>query len=305
MKFLVFSDVHFANKAPIHRVDENYSQTLLNKLEEVYKLAEENNCEHVLFLGDLYDSHRIYSYDLINEIIKIINKSGLITYQLIGQHDLVGYNKDTYLTSALCFTERYCKNLKTISEPIRLSDMIIKPCHSYDDFDTIIKEKTDTTYFNILLAHKLITEKKTVYQTYIIPEFCPCGYDLIMFGDLHTGMERVEYMNTTVWSPGALVRKNINECDRQIKVGVVEVKNKKVDIKEILLKSAKPSEEVFQVRHIEQVRKNTQNVNNERFINKILEIERESLDIYDLLEKVAKERGLKKEVINFILSKKS
>lgn len=306
MKFLVYTDSHFAIKTPVHRVDENYSATLLEKLKEIYQTAENNDCECVLFLGDFYNSHRIYSYDLINDIIEIIDSTELKTYSLVGQHDLAGYNMDTYSTSALCFTERHCKNLHTMWGPTKLGEKVIcYPCHAYDDFNKALASPVLETDFNILAAHKLITMTKAVYETYVISDFCPCVYDLIIFGDLHTGLEVTKYEGNTIWSPGALARQAISEVKRKVRIGIVEVEGKECEINEIFLKSAKPAEEVFQVRHIENIRKRTQLNDSDGFIERIQGIEMESVDIFDLLDKVAREKKVKKEVINLILSKKS
>lgn len=301
MKILIYSDLHLSAKIPSHRID-NYPESILHKLREVYEISKD--CDYIFFLGDFYNSHRIFNYELINEVISIIDSVDKNTYCLVGQHDLAGYNQTTYKTSTFCFTEKYCKNLKVLWKPIKIKNLIVHPCHCFDDFKKTVDKKQDLDKINILLAHKLISVEKFVYETYLVEDFCPCDYNAVLFGDLHTGIKKHREGKTLIWSPGALVRQAIKEYDRVVKVGILEVEEGDCEVKEIELKSVLSPEKVFSVKHIEQIKKYAKNLDSKRFIDKISEFESNAIDIYDMLEKIARDKKLKPEVIDYILSKK-
>lgn len=302
-RILFYTDLHLAASTPLHRIDD-YPNTVLNKLQEVYQLAEEHKTDLIIFGGDLFDSHRTYSYDILSRAIELINKP---TYAIVGQHDLIGYNSDTYATSSLCFLEKYCSNFKTIREPLELDDVVIYPSHVYDDFMESFTKKVNRKKKSILVAHHLITHEKTVFKTYLTSDFLPCQYSAVIFGDLHSGMETYyDEKETLVWSPGALSRKAINEITREVKVGILTVElGKRIEVEEIKLKSALLGDEVFGKTLLENIKQNSQYVNTEGFIKSISELEAGSIDIYDMIDKAAKASELKKETLEYILKFKN
>jgi len=303
MKFIVYTDLHLAAKNPIHRVD-NYSQSLISKLNEIYDISNKHSVDVILFLGDFFNTHRIYSYDLINQAIDIINSSDINTYSIIGQHDLIGYNKDSYFSSALCFLERHCKNFYTLIEPKEFDDTVIYPCHCYDDLLKTINQKVTKRKNSILLAHHLITEKRMPFHTFLTSELIPCPYSAVFFGDYHAGMEQNTIDNTMFWSPGSIARIAINETKKIPKIGIIETKlGNKINIEEIKLKSTKLAEEVFNVSIVETLKQHTE-YNSDKLIQQIQEFELCSIDIYDLIEKAAKKNNIDKSLVDYILSKK-
>jgi hypothetical protein len=302
-KFMVYTDLHLTAKRPIHRID-NFEASMIEKLAEVYRLAKEHSVDAVLFMGDFFNSHRVFAYDLINNAMDVVCSADITTYAIVGQHDLVGRNQDSYASSTLCFMERHCPKFYTLKAPKDFGDCVVYPCHTWDDFQVQI-QATDITKRkkSILLAHHLITRDKKVFPTYVADEFLPCPYSAVLFGDYHGGMEPYQKDNTLVWSPGAMARLAINEADRVIKCGVLTV-GKTVEVDEIPLASMKPSGEVMGKGFLETVREHAGMVDATTFVSKVMSLEADSKDIYDLVEKAALQQGIRKEVIDYVLSKR-
>jgi hypothetical protein len=302
-KFMVYADLHLTAKRPIHRIDD-FEASMIEKLAEAYRLAAERSVDAVLFLGDFFNSHRIFAYDLINNAMDVICHADLPTYAIIGQHDLVGYNPDSYANSTLCFMERHCSKFQTLRAPKEFPDCVVYPCHTYDKFEEHIQAPGVTKKKkSILLAHHLITREKCIFPTFVADDFLPCPYNAVLFGDYHGGMEPYQKDNTLVWGPGSMARLAVNEADRIIKVGILTV-GKTIGIEEIPLLSAKPSGEVMGKTFLEGVREHAGMVDASSFISKIMSLEADSKDIFDLVEKAAAQQGVKKEVIDYILSKR-
>ena len=101
-----------------------------------------------------------------------------------------------------------------------------------------------------------------------------------------------------------MARLAINETERKLKVGVLTaIPGQPVAVEEFPLQSAKPASEVLSTTFLESVREHA-GMDAGKFIEQIMSIESESVDIFDLVEKAASQKGVKKEVINYILSKR-
>jgi len=304
-KIIVYADFHVTGKRPIHRIDK-FSNNLIAKLLEVYQIADDAAVDCALFLGDFFNNHRIFSYEILNDVMDIICDARVTTYAIIGQHDLVGYNEGSYASSTLNFMERHCCQLKTIRTPTDVGDAILYPCHCYDNFLQAFERPVSRKKKAILAAHHLITDSSKPFKTYLIQDFLPCNYSAVVFGDYHLGMKPSGDDKTLVWSPGALARLAINEKGRKVKVGILTaVPGKPVEVEEIELKSALSGEEVFGTSILEGVREQPEMVDASGFVQRIRELEAESTDVFDMIEKAAKQKGIRKEVIDYILKKRA
>ena len=188
--------------------------------------------------------------------------------------------------------------------PLDLGDAVVYPCHSWDDFPEAMGWQVTKKKKSILAAHHLITKDKKIFHTYVLDEILPCQYSAIIFGDYHAGMDIYTDGKTLVWSPGSMARLAINETERKLKVGVLTaIPGQPVAVEEFPLQSAKPASEVLSTTFLESVREHA-GMDAGKFIEQIMSIESESVDIFDLVEKAASQKGVKKEVINYILSKR-
>ena len=63
MKFLITGDLHLRASNPENRTD-NFFLTQLNKMEQIFKLSIQNNCNYLLCPGDVFDGPRP-SFDVL------------------------------------------------------------------------------------------------------------------------------------------------------------------------------------------------------------------------------------------------
>lgn len=305
MRFLFYTDLHLAVQAPEHRVDD-YCAAILRKLDEVYALAAEHEVDAVLFGGDFYDRHRLYSYHVIDTAIASISACPAKTYAVVGQHDLVGHNRHTYRTSAMAHMERHCENFAVLHEPMEFSDAVVYPCHWYDDIHECLAKIPTRKRKSLLLAHASVTPMKMPYDTVCV-EDVDCAYSAVLTGDIHTGIAPRVVNGTMFCNPGALARRNVRtDVDRQPKVAIIQCElGKEVGVELIPLKSATPGEEVFVRSAVEMLKvAHPKAMDTSRFVKGIQELAQDAVDIYDLLEKAAKVQGLPVEVRDYILSKR-
>lgn len=294
--FVIYTDFHITPNTPSSRKD-NYAQSLLSKLKQTYEIAKDKKVDAVLFLGDFFDKHKIYCFDIIREAIKIIDSIDVSTYAVIGQHDLIGYNKESYEKSTLHFLESFSNKFQTLWEPQQIGNTKIYPCHWFDDLRTITSMKLEGDLFNICLAHQTINDKTLMFKCLLTKDY-PSDFDLILTGDWHGGYPIHKIGKTTWANPGALARRSIDDENRIVQIAYLK------DNKLSYIELENIEKEVFERNFLDEIKEKA-TYNDSKFIEEIEKMNIQSLDIFELIEKVSKEKMIKKEVLDYIFSKKS
>ena len=301
MRGLFYTDIHVSGQTPRNRIDD-YPRAIIEKLRETYKIASEKKCDIVLFGGDFFDTHKIYSYDIMSEVIEIISASPLETYCIIGQHDLRGYNPNTYDQSAFGFVQKHCKNFYVIWERMELEDCVLYPCHVWDDFDEVVKIDLDDEKPTIMLAHHLLSKDLHMFDIIQTSSIKKCDFDIVLSGDLHTGYDIHTIDGTLFANPGSLCRKTKADKDRDPRVLLFEIKNGKTRAKYINIECAE-SEKVFRKSIIDDIYEKPE-FDIAGFTDNVNDLEAESVDIFDVIVNSAKENKTDKKVLDYILSKR-
>jgi len=302
MRGLFYTDIHVSGQNPRNRIDD-YPRAIIEKLRETYQIAVDKKCDFILFGGDFFDTHKIYSYDIISEAIEIISDSPLETYCIIGQHDLRGYNPSTYDQSAFGFVQKHCKNFHVIWERMEIEQCVLYPCHVWDDFDEVVKMDLDDEKPTIMLAHHLLSKDLHMFDIIQTSSIEKCDFDIVLSGDLHTGYDPHTIDGTLFANPGSLCRKTKADKDRDPRVLLFEMKKGKTRAKFIDLKCAGDSEKVFRKSIIDDVYEKPE-FDITGFAENVNDLEAESVDIFDVITKTAKVNKIDKKVLNYILSKR-
>jgi len=304
MKFLFYTDIHLSGMTPRHRVD-NFSQALIGKLRESYSLAESLDCEFIAFGGDFFNSHRIFSYEIISEAMDIVGGSKLVTYAAVGEHDLFGHSPDTFATSTLAFFERHCPKLYILREPFEIGNVVLHAKHEWEDMRESMKRKVDESKLNILICHELITNQSPMFDVISTESLKPCPFDIVVSGDLHDGFEPHEVDGKWFVNPGSLARRAINDSYRMPQVAVIDMEKGQIPVIEMRrLECAKTGSEVFG-ESIAEIARSKDDFDGEAFAEEMLEFEAESVDVHELIQKVGRKKGLRDEVLDYLATKKS
>jgi len=312
-RFAFYTDPHLMGRVPLRRID-NFPKTILTKIDEVYRIAKEENCDFVLMGGDLFNCHKIYSYDLMLEYLRILRDSNLKTYFVVGQHDLYGYEKDSYSSSALRFVSDVSESsFLPISDKIELDECIIYANHVYENVLEKAASIPFSEKFQIILAHNLLSQEAGVVFDLITTKSIPkTSANLILSGDLHSGVPYHEVNGTYFYNPGALARLSYSKGDisKVIKFAIFEIKkgsaslfgDYNIELKEHELKSARPAEEIFSKDAMEELKKaSRQGTDINSFIKNMEQFEMEAVDIYHLLEMAGKQEGIDAVLLDYIL----
>jgi DNA repair exonuclease SbcCD nuclease subunit len=287
MRFLFCTDLHLTGRNPPNRTDK-YPSTLIAKMNEVYSIAARNQVDFVLFGGDLFDSHRCYAYEVLTEAVRTFRNAPCLTYMIIGQHDLIGYNRSSFTYSTAHFVSELSGNmLRVLNEPECRTDATIFPCHVFDKLPEVMQQAgASGKPCPIVVAHALVTEKRAVYDTILIDSLPETNVGLVLCGDYHGGFDLVQRGNTLFYNPGAMSRQKATtgEMKRVVQCAVVEVMRGIIRVSPIPLTSALPSASVFAEPEQEE---KPDGVNIDPFIEKLEQLACEATDIFQLLNMMA------------------
>jgi DNA repair exonuclease SbcCD nuclease subunit len=277
---------------------------MLGKLREAYTTAQEENCEFVAFGGDYFNSHRVFSYEIISEAMDIMCDGNMPTYACVGEHDLYGHSPNTYPSSTLAFMVRRCANFHILFEPIDLGNVVLHAKHEWENMQEAMKRQIDQTRLNVLICHELITNKKAIFDIVDTKTLSPCPFDIVVSDDLHDGYEIHEVGNTLFCNPGSLARRAISDINRTPQIAIIEAEKGEVPVVEIRqLKCAKPGNEVFG-ESIAELARNTDEFDGDAFTDEMLDFESESVDVHELIQKMGVKNGLRKEVLDYLAQKR-
>jgi predicted phosphodiesterase len=85
--FLFVGDPHLWSSGPGKRLDRNnFSNTVLNKIEQAVDLANEKNL-YLIFLGDLFHVHTENNIELLTKLVRILNKLKNPCATVEGNHE--------------------------------------------------------------------------------------------------------------------------------------------------------------------------------------------------------------------------
>lgn len=299
-KFGFITDTHYDYRYECRKDDT--LTTLLDKTRQCYEWFRSVGCEFVIHGGDVFDRHRIYNFDLLARVRNTLKDGGLPTHFIMGQHDLSGYNIDTLGASCLGFIDAVSDGaLNLIKDEMELGGYCFVASHvNMDPVETIrgVKPHDRPT---VVVCHALLTDQREAFGTISIEHFKNPNVQMVLSGDLHDGVPFQECHGIQFYNPGALARDSRGM--RMPKVGALQWDGEKFTLEEFA-PQCPPCEDIFfwdedkaETSSVEQeeVERNTVD-----FVEAFKQFRSESKDIYELLDKIGRERGLPEDVLELI-----
>jgi len=304
-RFLFFTDSHIAGESPRHRTDD-FPKAVLDKLRETYSIAESEGCAFVAFGGDWFNSHRLFSFDVISDAMDIVGHAGIRTYAAVGEHDLYGHNLKTYPSSTLAFFVRQCHNMEILWEPLDFGEVVLYGKHEPNTMDEVLNVQVDQSKVNVLVCHELLTCNQAPYDIVSTASLNGCPYDLVLSGDLHDGYPTHKVGSTWFCNPGSLARRTTADANRWPQVAIISVeKGKDPEIEIRRLACGQAGEDVFGASIAEIARsKEDVDMSVNGFAKELLEFEAESTNVHDLVQKAGAKAGIRKEVLEYLAKKR-
>lgn len=161
MRFLVCGDWHITDKKPARRLDENYLDTCLGKVEQLLRYAKDNKIKYLLQAGDFFDSHRASDNVLQRTIALLLKYPEVSVYAIYGQHDQRFHSSEIDNTPL-----KVLSSAKVVTIPFDSNGLFIvipedKPVYVYgaswyEEVPKILVPEAT----NILITHRMIIQDK-------------------------------------------------------------------------------------------------------------------------------------------------
>lgn len=288
MKILFATDFHLRTTTPVSRLDKNFEETVLKKLDFVISVGQTSDI--IILGGDIFDRPDI-SFHLATEVINILKKSKRTIYSLVGQHDIYGYQQSSINFSpiGLIFSLSY---LKPINELI-LNNLYIKAINVYDNLDFKI-EKDKKREINICFAHKLITTKKFPGAVNIEAIHSLNDFDIIINGDIHEPHD-IKIDGKRYIAPGSVARLTSSDKNRIPKALLINT-----DTSEIQYINIPCENDIFNNTVIDCNKEDMSNFI-KQYAQETISIKTEPYKIKNILEKYLKENKIDKNIEDMIM----
>lgn len=302
-KFGFLTDSHFSIIRNDFRTD-NYFESVVSKFLQCYEHFNSSGCEFIVHGGDFFDKYRSYSHLMLLRIRDIIVKSKIPTYFIWGQHDLLGYNRDSSKNSNLEFLKKICDGkLIEIKDHIDVGAAHLYASHVDQNPIEVLKSISSRNIKPcIAIVHALLFNGQNNFGTIDFRQFGKIKPILVLSGDLHCGYETTTIGQTTFYNPGALAR--TEKSERKPKCATITIQplmtEWTIDIQEFYPKCENypfPKEETPDI-------KVSNKQDSEVYIEAFEKFKSETKDIIERLEKVGDFHKIDKEILEYIKSKR-
>ena len=321
MKLIFTGDWHLRGTNPRNRVG-SYVDAAKAKVREVFALAEEVGALAILVPGDIFDGHQVA--DSVKDMYAdLLQESPVPIYTTPGNHDLSGYNLDTYHNGSLRILERMVPGLDVVTDNSlckiikdddtglialvtfqHYSGKVDRDGYGYSP-DTLFYPDKD--YCRIHVAHGMALDHIPPFDRFTLLPDIVTEADLVLTGHDHTGYGVYRRADGKVFcNPGSLLRSSasMSELERPIQVAVIDVRGKTdFDITLVRLKSAKLGTEVLDRTGIEADAARSYAMDTFAALIKTNTGAKVLLDITAIVETIAAQEEIDQEVVDVALKK--
>lgn len=323
MKILYMGDLHIRGKSPRNRKDD-FKETLKAKLRETFKIAEYNQVKAIICAGDIFDRPEV-TIGVLLEFVAVFKESPVPIYTTAGNHDIFGYNLDTYGRTSLRLLEMLVPDFFVINDPnenVFLTDGHTSVALSFQPYDQNIDRdgygyspgRPATNAYKIHTAHgMLLDHDPKVFDRYTYIGTVKTEAHLVLTGHDHIGYGYYERMDGKKFvNCGAIPRLTASEAEiaRSVQVALITVEfidgeqsGYYSDVELIPLRSAKPGIEVLDRSQIEADQKRQYAMDQFATLIQTEDGGKAVVDLDSIIESIAEKEGYTPEVVRIALDK--
>lgn len=319
VKFLFVGDWHLRGNNPRNRTDD-YVAVAKQKLREVFKIAVEHEVDAILQPGDIFDRPEV-GIAVLLDYAEVLKESPVSIYCTIGNHDIYGYNVDSYNRTSLRLLEMLVPQLYVIrsaeDKPIyvakgRYKVYLTATPYSRDMDINGYGYSPDVDYpeadcIGVHIAHGMLLDHKPPFDRYsdlykvdTKASIVLTGHDHMGYGIYNRSADGKLFVN-----PGSLLRMSasVGEMTRQVRVALITIDAIKgtYNAEFIPLSCAKPGEEVLDRSRIEEEKELQYAMDNFSALIQGHTGTKVLLDINQIIDQVAAEERYSPEVVSTAL----
>jgi DNA repair protein SbcD/Mre11 len=263
MKFIYFTDPHFSAQGPVSRTDD-YMATTFNKLDEIKTIAKKEKVDFMAISGDFYNfkSWARNPYLLTNKLIDYFISLEFQVYGIFGDHDLMDRQEANLERQPLGTLAKAAKiRLLSKGEEVHIGEGVwVTGSPKTDDYeshiDNYVPKKIKDSKYHIHMVHGDLYLKKPVYEPWTsYDQLKSSSADVTLRGHIHRNDGIYEVGKTKIVGIGSLTRGTFStdSINRRPSIAIINTDTK--DIKVIELKSAPPTNKIFDLVKVEKEEK--------------------------------------------------
>lgn len=290
MRFLYVGDLHQDELEPVNRIDD-FNETRKEKISEIIQIAKTNNVKAILHGGDFFNRPKMPN-EFVTSVMEMWNEklipidiqeltfqfqTGVISEEdylnnlrqykignipfisVIGNHDLIGENIDSYPKTSLNVLETSgFLHIVDKENPIIFQDEDISVAISGYSYNRELDKSSDKdgyciqkakingnpVDYQIHITHGMLTDHsygKKFAHTVLVDIASKTEADLTINGHDHIGFPLTKMEDKLFVNPGSPFRlsADVKEIARKPKVLIIEINKKGIQVKEVYLKCAK------------------------------------------------------------------
>lgn len=319
VKFLFVGDWHLRGSSPRNRTDD-YTEAAKVKLREVFKIAVEQEVDAILQPGDIFDRPEV-SISVLLDFAEVLRESPVDIYCTIGNHDIYGYNVDSYYRTSLRLLEMLVPQLTVIKsaadKPIYMAKGKYKVYLTATPYSREMDingygyspdvEYVDKDAIGVHIAHGMLLDHKPPFDRYSDLYKVDTKASIILTGHDHMGygIYKRSADSKLFVNPGSLLRMSasVGEITRRVRVAIVKIDDIKgtYDADFVELESAKPGEEVLDRSKIEEEKQRQYAMENFSALIQGHTGSKVLLDINQIIDQVAAEEQYNPNVVQTAL----
>lgn len=299
MKILITGDQHWTDKCPRNRTD-NYYFTLTNKVKWEIDTAMRNDCEAIIFPGDVFDTYKV-PYNVVRDMITIMRwvDGGLFPLKCLytfGQHD-VRYHTTDVSNTPLGVLLAATNGVLLGAHPTVIADGV----HVYGaGWGEDVPTPTNETACNIIATHRMVIgdsplwEGQTDYVTAASLLEDP-RFDLWACGDNHQRVIASTLRHKHVVNMGSMMRSTTAQLSHVPGVCIYDTETRNIEIIDIPVRDA---DSVFKVDELVENIERDQRI--AEFVESLKAVDVSSTDFSAALERYVRENPIDDAVLDVI-----
>ena len=221
-RILAVGDLHLRKTAPAMRTDDFFAAQEA-KLNEIFAIAEEEECGYVVFPGDVFDRADA-PYSLVEWAIRQFQAHDLHYLFIYGQHDLRYHTRDKQNTPLGVLVAGLQDQAVILSPnmPFQFGRFVFWGCswgeyHLLPTWGLLVGNAV-----NVVVLHKSVTVEPLPYDDVVsakaLVQACPA--QLFIAGDNHVQFT-ADFKQASVLNMGSVMRTSIAQIDHKPVVAVV------------------------------------------------------------------------------------
>jgi len=294
IKLLYAVDPHVRGTNPRNRIDD-YKAACFAKLREIFAKAAQYEAKGIIFSGDFLDAPEV-SNQVLLEIADLLFESPCLMFDTIGNHNIYGYNLDTFKRSSLRVLSRLCPKYviqydPTVALPFDdkagttallsftpYSNRMDVNGYGYSpeyDPGEVFKGGGFENAVKIHVAHGFLLDHTPPFQGFTLIKEAVTTANIVLTGHDHIGYGVYKRADgVTFCNPGGITRlaASVDEMERPIRIALITIDNGKTTIDLLPLETAKPGSEVLDRTAIEAAKQRIESM--EQFTTLLKSVER-------------------------------